>query len=69
MSKRLTVLSVFLNLTIVNGAAQGQAEFPTPIIVSPLVNAPLANTYGNAVAVSPDGRNIFYIAERSRGRH
>jgi Tol biopolymer transport system component len=64
MSKRLTVLSVFLVLTIVNGAAQGQAEFPTPIIVSPLVNAPLANTYGNAVAVSPDGRNIFYIAER-----
>jgi para-nitrobenzyl esterase len=39
-------------------------EFPTPIIVSPQVTAPLANTYGNAVAVSPDGRNIFYIAVR-----
>ena len=68
VSKRLTLLFVFLVLTIVYVVAQGRVaplrEFPEPIIVSPQVNVPLANTYGNAVAISPDGRNIAYNVVR-----
>ncbi len=67
MSKRLTLLFVFLVLTIVNVAAQGRVaplrEFPRPIIVSPQVTAPLANTYGNAVAVWPDGQRFLMIKD------